>query len=284
MPQPLNWQPIPKQSRMEQENAQGLGLIQATISNVIWQKYELLGITKQVLNALETEIGAAGGAQTYLQLVSMVKLQFTDSMDLLPQIQQFQDNYNLIMLNGHSKLTEDLATFLFCLSLPDSYESTARQYLHNIMIINFQMSLHESFEKRIGEKLMLSDRAHPSTSSQPRRTSGKSVPNVVRQTTQHRTTGPGGRTQIKKAKDNQSPKSLIRLEKRRQTKKGKTRKRHQQVPMYYLYRKWPICLYKWPNQSIFHVTRQVRKWNSAWIVDAQIISHQARAISSNIGN
>ena len=149
------------------KNAQGLGLIQATISNIIWQKYELLGIPKQVLDALETEIRAAGGAQTYLQLVSMVKLQFTNLMDLLPQIQQFQDNYNLIMSNGHSKLSEDLATFLFCSSLPDSYKSTARQCLHNVMIINFQMSSHKSFKKRIGEKLMLSDRAHPSTSSRP---------------------------------------------------------------------------------------------------------------------
>ena len=124
-----------------QKNSQGLGLIQATISNVIWQKYESLSTSKEVLDALDTEFGAAGGAQTYLQLVNMVKIQFTDSMDLLPQIQQFQDNYNLITLNGHSRLSEDLATFLFCSSLPDSYESTARQYLDNIMsIANYKLS------------------------------------------------------------------------------------------------------------------------------------------------
>ena len=124
-----------------QKNSQGLGLIQATISNVIWQKYESLSTSKEVLNALETEFGAAGWAQTYLQLVNMVKIQFTDSMDLLPQIQQFQDNYNLIMSNGHSKLSKDLATFLFCLSLPDSYESTAMQYLDNITnIANHKLS------------------------------------------------------------------------------------------------------------------------------------------------
>ena len=56
-------------------------------------------------------------------------------MDLLSQIQQFQDNYNRITSNGQSKLSEDLATFMFCLSLPDSYEPTARQYLDNIMAI-----------------------------------------------------------------------------------------------------------------------------------------------------
>ena len=110
----------------DQKNSQGLGLIQATITNVIWQRYENLLSSKEILDGLETEFGAVGGAQTYLQLVNMVKTQITNGMDLLPQIQNFQDNYNLITSNGHSKLSEDLATFLFCLSLPDSYELTAR--------------------------------------------------------------------------------------------------------------------------------------------------------------
>ena len=123
------------------KNTQELGLIQATVSNVIWQKHQSLGTTKEVLDALETEFRAVGRAQTYLQLVNMVKLQFTNSMDRLPQIQGFQDNYNLIMLNGHSRLSEDLTTFMFCLSLLDSYELTARQYLDNITsIANFTIS------------------------------------------------------------------------------------------------------------------------------------------------
>ena len=117
------------------KNAQGLGLIQATISNILWQKNQSLGTAKEVLDALEAKFGAAGGAQTYLQLVNMVKIQFTDSMDLLPQIQSFQDNYNLIMSNGQSRLSKDLGTFMFCSSLPDSYESTAWQYLDNILAI-----------------------------------------------------------------------------------------------------------------------------------------------------
>ena len=66
----------------------------------------------------------------------MVKIQFTDLMELLPQIQQFQDNYNTIMLNGHSRLSKDLATFMFCSSLSDSYEQTTWQYLNNIMVIS----------------------------------------------------------------------------------------------------------------------------------------------------
>ena len=78
----------------DQKNSQGLGLIQATITNVIWQWYENLPTAKEILDGLETEFGAAGGAQTYLQLVNMVKIQITDRTDLLPQIQNFQDNYN----------------------------------------------------------------------------------------------------------------------------------------------------------------------------------------------
>ena len=45
----------------DQKNSQGLGLIQATITNVIWQKYENLPTAKEILDGLETEFGAAGG-------------------------------------------------------------------------------------------------------------------------------------------------------------------------------------------------------------------------------
>ena len=108
-----------------------------------YKTFDVSGVStaKEVLNALETKFGVAGGAQTYLQLVNMVKIQLTNSTDLLRQIQQFQDNYNLIMLNGYSKLSEDLATFLFCSSPPDSYESTARQYLDNTTAIaNYKLT------------------------------------------------------------------------------------------------------------------------------------------------
>ena len=45
------------------------------------------------------------------------------------------------MLNDHSRLSEELAAFMFCLSLPDSYESTAWQYLDNITsIANYKIS------------------------------------------------------------------------------------------------------------------------------------------------
>ena len=117
------------------KNTQALGLMQTTIASVIWQKYKTQGVAKDIYDVLETTYGQAGGALIYLQLVNLVKIQFTDSMDLLAQIQQFQDNYNRIMSNGHSRLSEDLATFMFCSSLPDSYESTARQYLDNITAI-----------------------------------------------------------------------------------------------------------------------------------------------------
>ena len=117
------------------KNGQALGLMQMMVTTVIWQKYETQGVAKNIYNTLEATYGQAGGALTYLQLVNLVKIQFTNSMDLLSQIQQFQDNYNRIMLICHSTLSKDLATFMFCSSLPDSYESTAWQYLDNITAI-----------------------------------------------------------------------------------------------------------------------------------------------------
>ena len=117
------------------KNAQALGLTQATILPVIWQNYIHHGVAKDLWDALETEFGKVGEALTYLQMVNMVKIQFTNVMEFLPQIQQFQDNYNTITSNGHSRLSEDLATFMFCSSLPKSYELTTQQYLNNITVI-----------------------------------------------------------------------------------------------------------------------------------------------------
>ena len=74
------------------KNAQALGLMQATVSPVIWQSYNHYGVAKDLFDALEAKFGKVGGASTYLQLVNMVKIQFTDLTDLLSQIQQFQDN------------------------------------------------------------------------------------------------------------------------------------------------------------------------------------------------
>ena len=91
---------------------------------------------------------------------------------------------------------------------------------------NSLTSLRESFKKRIGKRPMLSDRDLPPISSRLRRTLGKSVRSVARQTTQHKITGLGGRTQIKRAKD-KSPKKQIHLERRRQRKRQRAKKRHQ---------------------------------------------------------
>ena len=118
------------------KNTQVLGLMQATVSSVVWQNYAQYGIAKDLFDSLETEFRKAGGASTYLQLVNMVKISFTDVLELLLQIQQqFQDNYNHITSNGHSRLSKDLVTFMFCSSLPESYEPTTWQYLNNIMVI-----------------------------------------------------------------------------------------------------------------------------------------------------
>ena len=45
------------------------------------------------------------------------------------------------MSNGHGRHFEDLATFMFCSSLPNSYEPTAWQYLDNVMVIaNYKLT------------------------------------------------------------------------------------------------------------------------------------------------
>ena len=87
------------------KNGQTLGLMQSTVSDVIWQDYNHISVAKDLFDALETTFRKAGGASTYLQLVNMVKIQFTNLTDLLSQIQQFQDNYNRITLIclGHNK-------------------------------------------------------------------------------------------------------------------------------------------------------------------------------------
>ena len=68
--------------------------MQAIVSPVIWQDYNHLSVAKGLFDALEATFRKVGGALTYLQLVNMVEIQFTDSMDLWSWIQQFQDNYN----------------------------------------------------------------------------------------------------------------------------------------------------------------------------------------------
>ena len=82
-PSPLPTTPVPTADQIatytqnkatwSKKNAQGLSIIQATVSNVIWQKHQTLTTSKEVLDTLEAEFGKAGGAQTYLQLVNMVK-------------------------------------------------------------------------------------------------------------------------------------------------------------------------------------------------------------------
>ena len=81
---------------------------------------------------LETKYGKARGANAYLQFVGMIKTMFTDSADLLSQIQKFQEYYQRVLSNGHSTITEDLVVFMFCSTLPDSYQDTTCQYLNNI--------------------------------------------------------------------------------------------------------------------------------------------------------
>ena len=135
----------------------------------LWINYTTYGRAHLLWAKLETDFGQVGGASTYLQLVNMVKIKFTDLTELLPQIQQFLENYNRIISNGHSKLSEDLAMFMFCSSLPTSYEQTARQYLDGISAItNYKIQdiVAWSYRKSLDERLNPFRPAPPLTSSQ----------------------------------------------------------------------------------------------------------------------
>ena len=114
------------------KNSTALGVIQGKTSSAIWPEFINHADVATLWTALETKYGKAGGATTYLQVVSLYKVHMTDSSPLLPQIQAFQENYMWILANGHSKLSEDIATFIFCSSLPTSYQDLTSQYLISI--------------------------------------------------------------------------------------------------------------------------------------------------------
>ena len=113
-------------------NSMALGLIQGKLNPALWPDYIDVGNAATFWTHLETKYRKAGGANTYLQFIGMIKQTFTNSMDLLSQIQKFQENYQCVLSNGHSNITEDLLVFMFCSTLPNSYQDTACQYLDNI--------------------------------------------------------------------------------------------------------------------------------------------------------
>ena len=117
------------------KNSTALGVIQRKTSLAIWPEFTNHVDAPTLWTALETKYGKAGGATTYLQVVSLNKVHMTDSSPLLPQIQAFQENYTRILANGHSKLSEDITTFIFCSSLLTSYQDLTSQYLISIVDI-----------------------------------------------------------------------------------------------------------------------------------------------------
>ena len=113
-------------------NLTALGLIQGKLNPALWPDYVDVRDATMFWTCLETKYGKAGGANTYLQFIRIIKQTFTDSTDLLSQIQKFQESYQCVLSNGHSNIMEDLIVFMFCSALPDSYQDTAHQYLNNI--------------------------------------------------------------------------------------------------------------------------------------------------------
>ena len=118
--------------KWKKKNSTALGLIQGKLYPALWPDYVDVGDAATFWTHLETKYGKARGANTYLQFIGMIKQTFTNSADLLSQIQKFQENYQRVLSNGHSNITEDLVVFMFCSTLPDSYQDTTCQYLDNI--------------------------------------------------------------------------------------------------------------------------------------------------------
>ena len=121
------------------KNSTALGVLQGKMSSAIWPEFKNHAMADTLWTALENKYGKARGATTYLQVVSLYKVHMMDSTLLLPQIQNFQENYTWILANGHSKLSEDIATFIFCFSLPTSYQDLASQYLTLINITKYSL-------------------------------------------------------------------------------------------------------------------------------------------------
>ena len=253
------------------KNAQGLGLIQATVSPVIWQNYQTLGTAKEVLDTLEAEFGAVGGGH---QPTSNWSTWWKFNSPIWQICCHKFKLFRTTTIESRQMATADSPKTLPPSCFARVFQTHMNQLPSNIWItsqllpiINYWISLHKFSKKRPEEGLKLLDKARPSTSSQVWRTSGKSVLSVANRTTQCKITGPGGRIWIKRARDNKSPKNCwICLEKRRQTKRGRAKKtkRHKQVPMYYLYWNWLICLYKQHNQLIFPATK--REWESRMVL------------------
>src|SRR5882762_3585956 len=123
---------IKAQNAWKKKNGAGLALLQLNTTPAIYNTIKDLPTASAAFKALETKYSKAGGAMTYLQLVNMMKSSMTDSQDITPQIQTFQENYEKITSNGYSKLLEDLAMFMLASALPNLFQPTARQYLDNI--------------------------------------------------------------------------------------------------------------------------------------------------------
>jgi len=129
------------QAKWNTKNSEALSLLQMYTTSTIWATINSEILASDAFQKLKTRFKKAGGAQTYLQLINCIHATFTDSKELSPQIQLFQDNYNKINSNGHSTLSEDLAVFMLTSALPKKYQATARLYIDNIDdITKFRLS------------------------------------------------------------------------------------------------------------------------------------------------
>ena len=88
------------------KNSTALGVIQGKMSSAIWPEFINYTDMATLWTTLETKYGKAGGATTYLQVVSLYKVHMMDSSPLLPQIQLRKlhtdfGKWSLKIIGGH---------------------------------------------------------------------------------------------------------------------------------------------------------------------------------------
>ena len=138
-------------------------------------------------------------------------------------------------MNGHSTLSEDLATFLFCSSLPDSYKLTARQYLDNITAIaNYKISdiIARVLQEENRYKAMALGQGSSLNKFPTTKNLGQKCAKCGKASHTTQNHWPGGKNLNKKGKGQNKSKKSDSSGKKKWTTRGRAKKRHQRVPMY----------------------------------------------------
>ena len=82
-----------------------------------------------LMDCLGNQIWQSRGGHYLSPSSSLIRGTYDQLHGITPPNPKFPRNYEWILANGHSKISEDIATFIFCSSLPASYQDLTSQYL-----------------------------------------------------------------------------------------------------------------------------------------------------------